>query len=79
VGTEDLAPHSAELGTSDGLLGLVDERNLLAEVKLSSLGIVHALNLEERSVVVSITTSSLETDEVSLHVKSAGLYEGYNK
>lgn len=47
MGAGDLAPDHADLGAANLLLSLVDERDLLAEVEVGSVGVVDTLDLDQ--------------------------------
>ncbi len=66
----NFAPHATETGTSLGNLGLVDESNLLAEVELRRVSIVHTVDLEERGVVVGVPPSTTVPEDGSLGVQA---------
>lgn len=70
VGASDLAPHDTVLGAS-ALGRTVDESDPLAEVIASSLRVLDALQLQERSVGVLVPLASLETEMNGLGVESA--------
>ena len=55
----DLAPDDSDLGSSDFLLAAVDVCDALAQVEGCGLGVVDALNLDERCVWVGVALSSL--------------------
>lgn len=55
----DLAPDDSDLGSSDFLLGAVDVCDALAQVERCGLGVVDALNLDERCVWVGVALASL--------------------
>lgn len=73
MGASDLSPDNTELRSSDGLLGLVDVCDSLAEVEFGSLGVLNTFDLQKGGVVVGVAASSLESDEGSLDVQSTWL------
>lgn len=73
VGSGDLTPDITELVTLDGSWSLVDEGNTLTVVELRSISVINTVNLEKSSVVVGVTTSSLETKEGTLDVNTGFL------
>lgn len=58
----DLAPDDADLGAADLLLATVDVGNALAVVEGGSLGVVDALDLDERGVLPQGVLGALERD-----------------
>lgn len=64
----DLAPDHADLGSADLLLALVDERDLLAEVEVSSVGVIDALDLDQARLRVRSVSAALVTQVTSLDV-----------
>lgn len=73
VTAHHLSPNHSELRTRHSLGGLVDVSDFLSEVKLTALLVINTINLQQRSVVVSITASSLVTQNGSLDIQSGGL------
>jgi hypothetical protein len=68
VGAGNLAPDHSDLGSANLLLGLVDIRNLLAEVEVGSALVVNALDLDQarlgvggvsRALVAQVTTPAV--------------------
>jgi hypothetical protein len=64
----DLAPDHADLGATDLLLGAVDVGDLLALVEASGVGVVDALNLDERGAGLGGVTRALVAQVTSLDV-----------
>lgn len=58
----NLAPDDADLGAADLLLATVDVGNALAVVESGSLGVVNALDLNERGVLPQGVLGALERD-----------------
>ena len=74
VGSADLAPDYAELGSVlSGLLGLGDVRDLLSEVKVNVLLGVDAADLDEGGVVVLVAEAALVSEVDTLDVQTGGL------
>jgi hypothetical protein len=72
----DLAPDDADLGAADLLLATVDVGNALAVVEGGSLGVVDALDLDERGVGPDRVLRALERDvlaPVGQHVSMRSL------
>lgn len=65
----DLAPDDADLGAADLLLATVDVGNALAVVEGGSLGVVDALDLDERGVLPQGVLGALERDVLAPVVK----------
>jgi len=64
----DFAPDDAYLGALNGLLGAVDVCYALTGVPLCCLGVVYALELEQRGTGVGVALSSLVGNVLSLDV-----------
>jgi hypothetical protein len=69
----DLAPDDTDLGAADLLLATVDVGNALAVVEGGGLGVVNALDLDERGVGPDRVLRALERDVLALDVKSVTL------
>jgi hypothetical protein len=54
-----LPPNYANLGALDSLLGAVDVRDTLATVPLCGLGVIDALELQQRGPGVGVALASL--------------------
>lgn len=54
-----LAPDDADLGAAHLLLCAVDVCDALAEIERSGLGVIDALNLDERGVWVGVALAAL--------------------
>ena len=59
VCSSNLAPDDANLGAADLLLCAVDICDTLSEVERSGLGVVDALNQDERGVWVGVALATL--------------------
>ena len=70
MGAADLAPHHAEVGTVDLLLGFVHVGNTLATVELCFFPCPHVIELKQRAVALGVGFASLVTEDGALHVKS---------
>jgi hypothetical protein len=73
VSAGDLAPHRSELAAVLEVLGLVDESHSLSEVKLGTLVVLYAVQLQEGGVVVGVTSSASVAENRSLGVQASGL------
>lgn len=54
----NLTPHVSELAATNGSRSLVDVGNLLSDVEITAVNIVHTVNLHKRSVVIGVSSSS---------------------
>ena len=69
MGTDDTAPDGTELGSPNLSLRLVDEAHTLAHVERGGLLVLDILDLEERSVLVLVAKTPLETHHHALYIQ----------
>lgn len=67
MGTGNLAPDHPDVGATDLTLSTVNESDLLAQIELSSLGVLNTLNLDQ-----AISYNQIPSMPFDLFVRAGG-------
>eukprot|EP01085_Mycamoeba_gemmipara_P004782 Mycagemm_TRINITY_DN7912_c1_g1::TRINITY_DN7912_c1_g1_i1::g.4782::m.4782 type:complete len:142 gc:universal TRINITY_DN7912_c1_g1_i1:24-449(+) len=76
VRTSNATPDGADLRAVEDLLGAVQENNTLAKIEIALLAGVHALDLNQRGVLVLVALAALVPHEDTLAVQPESLLLG---